>query len=143
MELECRDLPTRDFMPGEVVVEEGKKSGHLYFLKSGSLEISRDGVAIAELSEPGTVIGEISILLDRPHTAHVVASVPSVLYFVEDVDGFLRDHPEVNLFISRSLARRVDALTCYVVDLKQQFAEEEGHLGMVHEVLDSLLHARH
>jgi hypothetical protein len=37
------------------------------------------------------------------------------------------------------LARRLDALNKYLVDVKQQF-EGHDHIGMVDEVLDTLLH---
>ena len=60
---------------------------------------------------------------------------------IQDIGAreFLRDHPEVNLYIARSLAKKVDALGCYLADLKQQYADEEGHLGMVGEVLDAMM----
>jgi hypothetical protein len=31
-------------------------------------------------------------------------------------------------------------MTHYLVDLKQQFAEHENHLGMVDQILDTLVH---
>ncbi|MEM9235887.1 MAG: cyclic nucleotide-binding domain-containing protein [Verrucomicrobiota bacterium] len=143
IDCECHDLPIREFAPGEVVIEEGSRSGCLLFMKSGCVEVSRDGVVIGEVSEKGEVIGEISILLDRPHIARVEAKEASVFHVAEDAEAFLQSHPAVNLYIARSLAKKVDSTTCYIADLKRQFAGEEGHLGMVHEVLDSLVNVRH
>ena len=37
-------------------------------------------------------------------------------------------------------ATRLDGLTQYLVDVKQQFAGLTGHLGMVDQILDSLVH---
>jgi hypothetical protein len=37
-------------------------------------------------------------------------------------------------------ATRLDGLTQYLVDVKGQFAGLSGHLGMVDQILDSLVH---
>ena len=39
----------------------------------------------------------------------------------------------------RLLARRLDSLNKYLVDVRHQFAGD-GHLGMVDDVLDTLMH---
>lgn len=136
---ECADLPIRDFEDEEVIIREGGRSGALYFLLEGKVAVRRGGVPLAEIEEVGTVLGEISILLDRPHIAQVTAAGPVRMHIAEDAEAFLREHPEVNLFIARSLAKKVDAMSCYLVDLKEQYAGDDSHLGMVHEVLDSLM----
>ena len=41
------------------------------------------------------------------------------------------------------LAERLDAATTYLVDLKRQFEGHSNHLGMVGEVLESLIHQQH
>jgi CRP-like cAMP-binding protein len=127
---------------GEVIIQEGARSGALYFLKEGKVEVSRGGVGLAEIEEAGTVLGEISILLDRPHIAEVKAAGTVRMHVASDAEAFLREHPEVNLHIARSLAKKVYSMSCYLVDLKRQYEGEEGHLGMVHEVLDSLMNLK-
>jgi hypothetical protein len=42
--------------------------------------------------------------------------------------------------VLRITAARLDGKTHYLVDVKRQFAEHENHLGMVDEILDTLLH---
>lgn len=140
---ECCDLPTKVFQEGETIIQEGGCSDRLFFLVSGVLEVRRGEALIGEISETGSVIGEISVLLDRPHLSEVTAKTEAVFHVAEDAQGFLREHPEVNLHIALDLAKKVDALTCYITDLKQQYEGEEGHLGMVHEVLDSLVYLKH
>jgi CRP-like cAMP-binding protein len=139
---ECEGLPVREYQPDEVIIVEGGRSGALYFLKAGQVVVSREGVVLAELGEAGTVLGEISILLDRPHIAEVRADGPVEMHIAEDAEAFLREHPEVNLYIARALAKKVDAMSCYLTDLKRQYEGEEGHLGMVHEVLDSIMNLK-
>ena len=42
----------------------------------------------------------------------------------------------------RDLAKKLHFMASYLTDLKQQYAGESNHLGMVHEVLDSFLHPK-
>jgi hypothetical protein len=39
----------------------------------GAVEVVREGVQIAKVTEPGVVFGEFSVLLDQPHTADLRA----------------------------------------------------------------------
>lgn len=132
------DHPLKHFETGDEILSEGKKAGVLCVLKEGSVEILKSGVEIARVGSPGAILGEISILLDRPHMASVRALEPSSLYIVENPEAFLEAHPRVNTEISRVLATRLDLMTNYLADLKQQFAEESSHLGIIDEVLASL-----
>ena len=93
---------------------------------------------INTVSVPGAILGEVSLLLDRPHMATVRALEDTTLVVIEDPEAFLAAHPEVNTEISRVLAHRLDLMTNYLADLKEQFAEESSHLGIVDEVLASL-----
>ena len=54
--------------------------------------------------------------------------------------AFLTEHPEAALAILRMTAARLDGLTQYLVDVKQQFAGLDGHFGMIDQILDSLVH---
>lgn len=135
----CQGLPVRNYEEGDLVIKEGGRSGALFILRSGSVEIRKSGQLLATISEPGSVLGEISILLDRPHTAEVRAVEASEFHLAEHAETFLSERPEIAIYLARALARKVDTMSCYLVDLKQQYADQEGGLGMVHEVLDSLL----
>ena len=82
----------------------------------------------------------MSILLGLPHTATVSAFAAIVAHEIENADAFLRSHPAIAYHIARLLAQRVNAATTYLVDLKRQFEGQSKHLGMVGEVLESLIH---
>lgn len=130
-----QDLPQRHYDTGEVILEEGKKLGFLAVLKSGSVEIVREGAEIARVVSPGAILGEVSILLDRPHMATVKALEPTTIFLMEDPASFLKANPEINVQISRILAYRLSLMTNYLADLKNQFAGNDDHLGMIDEVL--------
>jgi CRP/FNR family transcriptional regulator, cyclic AMP receptor protein len=136
----CAGLPEVQLTPGSVLLAEGEKSGKLYILIEGELEVSHGGVQIANISTAGSVFGEMSVLLDTPHTASVTAVRASRAFLVADVETFLRSAPQVLHHIAALLALRLQCVTGYLADLKRQFAERSDHFGMVDEVLETLLH---
>ena len=132
-------IPTRTYAAGERVLEAGSTSGKLVFLKSGELGVMRGGVSITRVREPGAVFGEMSLLLEGPHTADVVAITPSICHIVEDARDFLLASPEMTAYVAAVLAHRLDAVTRYLVDVKSQFADAGNHLGMIDEVLETVM----
>lgn len=134
-----RGYPLRTFAMGESVLTQGERTGLLYVLVSGSLVVIKDDVEVARVSEPGAILGDLSALLDVPHTASVRALKESSFHLVAEPRDFLIQHPAVCLQLCELLARRLDALNKYLVDVKHQFAGD-GHLGMVDGVLDTLMH---
>ena len=97
--------------PGMELIAQGGRTGQLYVLKDGELEVLRDGKHITTIKTPGSVIGEMSVLLDAPQTA-TVRAVTEVDYFVIDnAIEVLRTHPDWLLQIARLLAQRVKDTT--------------------------------
>jgi CRP/FNR family transcriptional regulator, cyclic AMP receptor protein len=125
---------------GTVLLSEGTKSGRIYILDEGTLEVARGETQVAVVSERGSIFGEMSLLLDSAHTATVRAVTPAVLYEFIDGAEFLRSDPETALLVARLLAQRLYSATTYLVDLKRQYAGHGTHLAMVSEVLASLVH---
>ena len=66
-------LPVVTYQAGETVIAEGSRTGQLLILGKGSVVIVKEDTEIAQVTEPGAVFGELSILLDQPHTAEVRA----------------------------------------------------------------------
>lgn len=136
----CRGLPQRKLAEGDLLLQEGEHSGRLYVLAEGTLEVCRGDTEIAIVTEPGAVLGEMSVLLEQPHTADVRALTPTKVYVVEQASAFLAAHPDAVLPIAVLLARRLRNATSYLVNLKQQFQDHSDHFGMIDEVLESLTH---
>jgi CRP-like cAMP-binding protein len=136
----CNGLPECQLPAGEDILIENGDSGRLYILKAGAVEILKKDLQINVVSTPGAVFGEVSLLLKRPHMATVRTLQPTSFYVVDDGIEFLQAHPDINLHIARLLAGRLNSVTNYLVDLQQQFNARDDHLGMVDEVLESLLH---
>src|SRR5215831_12881638 len=66
-------LPLVTYQAGETVIAEGSRTGRLLILRKGEVAIVKDGTEIAKVAESGAVFGELSVLLDQPHTADVRA----------------------------------------------------------------------
>ena len=115
-------------------------SGHLYLLKDGMVEVLRGDTQVATVGEPGALFGEMSVLLNRPHTATVRTMTPCTLYVFDDAASFLRSNPEIAYHVAKLIAGRLNAATSYLADIKQQFEDRTDHLGMVGEVLDTLMY---
>lgn len=96
----------------------GSKSGRLLILKKGAVVVLKDSIEIAKVKEPGAVFGEISALLDQPHTADVRALEDSQ-FQVADAAVPSND-PVALLHIARILARRIVEANRNVVELKNQ-----------------------
>jgi CRP/FNR family cyclic AMP-dependent transcriptional regulator len=133
------DHPTRSFSPGDAIMEQDSPSGPLFVLVAGEVEILRDDVRVAKTSQPGAVFGEMSVLLGSAHTATVRALQPCRFAVIEDPRQFLNGSAEASFQVASLLAKRLDALNKYLVDVKQQY-EGHDHLGMVDEVLETLMH---
>ena len=129
----------RTVAAGTEVLHEGGRTGHLYVLIEGRLDVIRGDTVVASLSEPGAVLGEMSVLLDAPHTATVRAAADSVVYEIDDAASFLRRQPAVTLIIARMMAQRLNVATTYLADLKHQYGGHGNHLAMVGDILQSMI----
>src|SRR6202165_4071198 len=129
----------RSVSAGALVIHEGGTTGHLYVLIEGRLEVLKGDTVGASITEPGAVLGEMSVLLDQPHTATVRAASDSTIYEFDDAASFLRDQPQVSLLIARLLAQRLNVATTYLADLMHQYAGHGTHLAMVGELLHSMI----
>ncbi len=98
------------------------RTGHLFVLIEGRLEVVKGDTVVASIAEPGAIVGEMSMLLEQPHTATVRAADDSSVYEFEDAAAFLREQPAVALLIARiagaapqrryHLSRRHQAAVC-------------------------------
>ncbi len=134
------DLPLLTVAPDETLIEEGATTSRMFVLEAGDLVIEHDGVAFARVDTPGAVFGEMAAVLEKPATATVRAVGEVAVRVVEDPIGFLSEQPGAALAVLRTTASRLDGLTHYLVDVKQQYADLDGHLGMVDQILDRLVH---
>ena len=109
-------LPLASFGAGETVLAEGTKTGRLLILKSGAVGIFKGDVEFAQVTEPGAVFGELSALLDAPHSADI-RTLEASEFHVADAAALLQD-PTALLYVTIVLARRIDAANQGLLQLK-------------------------
>ena len=108
-----------DWYPaGHVLVPQGGRLGKLFVLRTGEVEIERDGAFIDTVRQPGSVFGEMSLLLDAPHSATVRATSDVEVFVIEDALSVLEANPGWTLQIARLLARRVHNTTRRLAELQ-------------------------
>lgn len=115
-----------DFFPaGTELIVQGGRTGGLVVLKEGEVEILRDGNFVSAVRQPGAIFGEMSVLLDRPHSATVRALTDVQVFVIADALRVLEARPFWLLQIARLLAQRVNATTAQLVALKQRQSEDD------------------
>ena len=85
--------PTRTLADGEVLLVQGEGGGDLFILLSGKLAVVRDGVNIATISQPGTLVGELSVLLGIRNSATVSAEREAKVRVIRDANTLLDSEP--------------------------------------------------
>jgi CRP/FNR family transcriptional regulator, cyclic AMP receptor protein len=132
-------LPLATYKIGETVLASGSRTGRLLILKKGVVTIVKETIKIAKVTEPGAVFGEVSALLDQPHTADVYATETSQFH-VADAALLVQD-PIVLLYVAGVLARRLDGANQALIDLKGQLQADQPRsvIGKTIERIEGLL----
>jgi CRP/FNR family cyclic AMP-dependent transcriptional regulator len=133
------ELPEVTFQDGEQIFVDGQRHNQLLILLEGAVQISKSGVQIAVIDQPGTFLGEMAVLLGSPATATVTALGECRFRRSDDPLGLMRTKPDVAISIAMTVARRLDLVTGYLADLRSQYSDRSDHLGVVAEVLETLI----
>src|SRR5206468_8357624 len=112
-------FPLTTYQAGENVFVAGSRTDRLLFLRQGAVAIVKEAIEIAKVTEPGAVFGELSALLDQPHTADVRALETSQFH-VANADALLAQDPITLLYDATVLARRLDGANQALIELKRQ-----------------------
>jgi len=133
-------FPLVTYQAGESVLTAGLMTGRLLILKQGAVEVIKEGVQIAKVTEPGAVFGELSVLLDQPHTADVRALEVSQFH-VADAATLLRIDPIGLLYVATVLARRLDSANEALIELKRQVqaGEPRGRIDRTVEQMELIV----
>ncbi len=132
--------PLRRLAPAEVLIEMGDApGGELYVLQAGRLIVSRDGVDIATIDEPGALIGEMSVLLGTDHSATVRAEISSEVRIIENAIAFLERTPVVALHVATLACERLDRTSALVVELKKETEGRAGEQGLLSRIFSAML----
>jgi CRP/FNR family transcriptional regulator, cyclic AMP receptor protein len=129
-------LPEVDMDPGHEVIREGERSSAIWILLSGELRVLKGTTVVNRIDRPGAIIGEMAVLLGARATASVAVSQPSRLRCAAHGENFLADSAVIHL-VAVGLAERLNLVTTYLADLKDQYGDAPG-TAMIPEVLKQL-----
>lgn len=135
----CARFPSIEVAAGVELIEEGVPSGHLYVVETGRFDVIRRGVRVVSIHEPGAFLGEISALLGTAPTASVVTTTAGRVRVIENAGDVVRHDPALLHAMASLLARRLQAVTAYLVDIKRQYADTDSHLALMDQVLAQLM----
>ena len=125
------------------IIEEGTKTGAIFILIEGRIDIIKNGASVAILSEPGTIIGEISLLQDCPHTATCRSLGEVKMYSIMNGKEFLLKNLNIFWLISQDLANKLQLTTSCLASFSsdvQNYSKFElnRQLNFVDEVIGSV-----
>lgn len=133
------NVPDVAVSDGETVVVEGDRTGALVVLVDGILEVRRRGRAVVRMSEPGTIVGELGLLLDSVASADVVAIGDCVVRRLDDAERTFAENPAFARHLATVLAHRLWQISTYLTDIQEQYADRADTLGLLPDVLQELL----
>lgn len=113
----------RSFDRGETILVEGEPSEVLYFVFAGVaklLKTSADGKEqILRLARPGDSLNDVPVFDDGPNPVGAQAMGGVVVYGIRkaDLQGVMRQHPQVARNVNQVLARQVRDMVALVEDL--------------------------
>ena len=111
----------KDYQTGDVICNEGDEGDYIYILKKGKLGVYKDDNLVSEYEKPGTILGEMSIILGEERTATIKALSPSTVSVIRiTLMDMVRNFPAFTVKILQVLASRLkdttDVLTHNLVD---------------------------
>lgn len=100
-----------EYAQGERVVQRGDMKTGLFVLVEGEVSVVLEDEELAVLPR-GSFFGEISVLLDEPVVADIIARTPLRCLVIESehVETLLLEHPRVTMRMLKTEARRVRTL---------------------------------
>ena len=112
LEMIARRVNELDVPADRPIVRQGEIGTGFYIIVSGTVEVIRDGVAVARLG-PGEFFGELSVLDRMPRNASVAADGPTSCLALAswDFDAVLLEQPALTLAILRGVAARLREVT--------------------------------
>ncbi len=114
------------YPPGSTLIPQGGELGTLFVLRTGQVEIERDGAVLSTIGKAGAVFGEMSILLGKPHSATVRAITPVEVFVIQDALEVLAARPAWTLNLARLLAQRLDNTSARLAEAERPEHHDDG-----------------
>lgn len=106
-------IDTFEYEPEEAVFRQDTHGDGFFILKSGAVDVVKDGQVVTTLMNPGAIFGEIGFILDEPRTTSIIARTKSTILRVtgENLESMVKEHPAIAAKLLLTLARRLEQTT--------------------------------
>jgi len=97
------------YQEGEVIFREGEMGSNMFYILNGAVHVTRKGQTISIIKKGG-YFGEMSMLLNTPRTATVIANEPDtqlVSISQDNFDVILSENPNIVLSILKEMTARL------------------------------------
>lgn len=102
----------KDYEKDEIICHQGDTGQYIYILQSGRLGIYKDDQLVSEYSKPGTILGEMSIILGDERSASIKAMEDSKVSVIRlSVIDMVQNFPSFTVKILTVLAERLKETT--------------------------------
>jgi len=134
----CKDTEQAPIEAGEVLFEQGSESDEMFVVMEGSIEVADTtggrNVVLARLG-PGEVLGEMSLLEDKPRTAEARAVTKTrVIRIPQDELFGLLTTPEAALSMLRTVTSRLRSSESTLQHEEKMAALGKMAAGLMHEL---------
>lgn len=92
------------YEPGEEILKQGDMNRSLYFLVIGTIDVYVDGGLVASLSKKGDLLGEMSVITNKPCSATIKTKTPVDVFSI-DADELKRASKQTDEYIEHVLYR--------------------------------------
>ena len=102
------DIPEMSISAGQLVLAEGSTGTAMYIIRSGSVAVRLNGIAVEEIGEGG-IFGEMALIDQSTRSAEILA-LTDVTVVMLDEKKFLQlvaKVPHFSVMVMRTLARRI------------------------------------
>lgn len=118
---------------GSVLCEEGDRTNEMFILNRGNLAVFIGGKKVADINEPGTVIGEMALLLGEPRSATIKAITDCNLTIVkpENLKSVAEANKEFFLNIAYNLSKNLEHNCTLIRETNELLQSRSSELGAV------------
>lgn len=94
---------------GDIVIREGESGDSLYYISSGTYDVTSNGKKVGSLSPQDIFMGEMSFLLNKRRSATIKAASEGKLIFLPQKNfmNVIREYPYYGMFLSKLIAKRL------------------------------------